>query len=126
MILGLTFDNQHDQSALQNPETPVGEDYKTSEKHGPLYHTRHLGSTDNPEGLHTHTKSTPKENKGTASPIPTITIVTDASQTGWRAHLGNANISGSWGEGDARLKHAVLKAVQIALNNLLRNSHSSS
>ena len=81
---------------------------KKTKKHGPLYHTKHLGSTDNPEGLHTYTNSNPKENKGTDSPILTITIVTDASQTGWRAHLGNAKISGSWGEGDARLhnKHA--------------------
>ena len=63
------------------------------------YHTRYLGSTDNPEGVHTHTKSTPKENKGMASPIRTMMIVTDASQAGWGAHLGDAKISCSCGQG---------------------------
>ena len=63
------------------------------------YHTRYLGSIDNPEGVHTHTKSTPKENKGITSPIRTIMIVTDASQAGWGAYLGDDKISGSWGQG---------------------------
>ena len=62
------------------------------------YHTRYLGSTNNPEGVHTHTKSIPKENKGMASHIRTVMIVADASQARG-AHIGDAKISGSCEQG---------------------------
>lgn len=57
------------------------------------------------------------QGKRTVSPLPSVTIVTDASQMGWGAHLGTTKIAGSWGEGDTKLHINILemKAVQIAL-----------
>ena len=90
MILGLTFDNQ---SALQNPKTP--------DRWGKLQNIRKVWATITQEIWALQILNLPlyKENKGMASPIRTMMIVTDASQAGWGAHLGDAKISGSCGQG---------------------------
>lgn len=55
-------------------------------------------------------------------PRPTLTLVTDASNTGWGAHIGMESVAGSWSQADSQYHINVLELLAVfrALKHFVR------